>query len=221
MTTVGIDEVTEKIVLILQKHPYQSAKEISKSMGSLRKDVNSRLYSHLDVIFKKEGTDPPVWRLMEHQPLNDENSISKIDEVLTKPSEVMKRSGLESRRHLSDKELTSLAAKLLGSNEIRFRANGIQIEVSLAEQSISDPYFVFEMTDGESMQVVINTTAIPNALFRDKEYLYGHLVHCVADAFVFRNIENAKSLIDRDDLYHYKHQILLQLGFDPTKDPFS
>ena len=80
MTTVGIDEVTEKIVLILQKHPYQSAKEISKSMGSLRKDVNSRLYSHLDVIFKKEGTDPPVWRLMEHQPLNDENSISKIIE---------------------------------------------------------------------------------------------------------------------------------------------
>jgi len=51
--------------------------------------------------------------------------------------------------------------------------------------------------------------------------LYGHLVHCVADAFVFRNIENTNSLIDRDDLYQYKHQILLQLGFDPTKDPFD
>ena len=217
MMSINGDELIEKIVETLRRKPYQSARDISKSIGTLRKDVNSRLYSNLDIIFNKEGTDPPIWRLMEHLPLN------RVDKEgdLAKPSDVMKRSGLESQRHLSDKDLTSLAAKLLGSDDIKFRANGIQIEVSLAEQSISDPYFIFEMIDGQSMQVVINTTAIPISLFRDKEYLYGHLVHCVADAFVFRNIENTNSLIDRDDLYQYKHQILLQLGFDPTKDPFD
>jgi len=217
MMSINGDELIEKIVETLRRKPYQSARDISKSIGTLRKDVNSRLYSNLDVIFNKEGTDPPIWRLMEHLPLN--RVVKEGDPV--KPSDVMKRSGLESQRHLSDKDLTSLAAKLLGSDDIKFRANGIQIEVSLAEQSISDPYFIFEMIDGQSMQVVINTTAIPTSLFRDKEYLYGHLVHCVADAFVFRNIENTNSLIDRDDLYQYKHQILLQLGFDPTKDPFD
>ena len=215
------DEITKKIIAVLKQKPYQSARDVSKKIGTLRKDVNSRLYSHLDVIFRKEGTDPPIWRLNEQQPLTRDINSTISAEVLHRPSQVMNRSGLENQRHLNDKELTSLAEKLLGSSEITFRANGIQVEVSLAERSLCDPYFVFEMIDGESMQVVINTTAIPNSLFLDKEYLYGHLVHCVADAFVFRNIERSTTPIYRDDLYHYKNQVLLQLGFDPARDPFN
>lgn len=221
MMSINEDEIIEKIVETLRRKPYQSARDISKIIGTLRKDVNSRLYTHLDSIFKKEGTDPPIWRLNDQQPLaRDVNSVSRT-ENFQRPSEIMDRSGLESQRHLNDEELTNLAAKLLGSSDITFRANGIQVEVSLAERSLSDPYFVFEMIDGESMQVVINTTTIPNSLFRDKEYLYGHLVHCVADAFIFRNIEGSVTPMDRDDLYHYKNQVLLQLGFDPARDPFN
>jgi len=220
MTDPSIDEITAKIIESLRKKPYQSARDISKKVGLLRKDINSRLYSHEDEMFRKEGTDPPLWRLNDEQPLNRVDKNSKSAE-LAMPSDVMNRSGLETKRHLNDRELTTLAAKLLGATEILFRANGINIEVSLAERSLSDPYFVFEMVDQNLMQVVINTTAIPKSLMRDKEYLFGHLVHCVADAFVFRNIERLTSPIDRDDLYHYKNQILLQLGFDPQKDPFG
>ena len=216
-----VDDITTKIIAILKKKPYQSARDVSKGIGILIKEVNSRLYSNLEVIFEKEGTDPPIWRLSEQQPLTNVSRSVSGAEQMHSPSEVMNRSGLENRRHLNDQELTSLAAKLLGSNEITFRANGIQVEVSLAERSLSDPYFIFEMIDADSMQVVINTTAIPNSLFRDKEYLYGHLIHCVADAFIFRNIEGSVSPMDRDDLYHFKNQVLLQLGFDPRKDPFS
>jgi hypothetical protein len=214
-----MDEITTKIIASLTKKPYQSARDISKSIGFLRKDINSRLYSHSDELFMKEGTDPPIWRLIEQHPLKNPSNSQKSEDSLRKPSEVMQGSGLEKQRHLNDNELTSLAARLLGSSEISFRANGIQVEVSLAERSLSDPYFVFEMIDAESMQVVINTTAVPNSLLKDKEYLYGHLVHCVADAFIFRNIEGSTSQLDRDDLYHFKNQVLLQLGFDPSRDP--
>ena len=221
MTESSTDEITAKIIESLRKNPYQSARDISKKVRLLRKDINSRLYSHEDEIFRKEGTDPPLWRLTDQQPLNRVDENSKKSAALATPSDVMNRSGLEIMRHLNDQELTTLAAKLLGATEILFRANGINIEVSLAERSLSDPYFVFEMVDQNLMQVVINTTAIPSSLMRDKEYLFGHLVHCVADAFVFRNIERLTSPIDRDDLYQYKNQILLQLGFDPQKDPFA
>jgi hypothetical protein len=221
MVSTTRDEITTKIIELLRKNPHQSARDIARKIGILRKDANSRLYSHVDEIFGKEGTDPPLWRLIDQHAINSGTSSSSVSTAHSMPSEVMSRSGLESRRHLNDQELTSLAAKLLGSNEILFRANGINIEVSLAERSLSDPYFAFEMVDGELMQVVINTTAIPNALLRDKEYLFGHLVHCVADAFVFRVVEKMVSPMDRDDLYQYKNQILLQLGFDPGKDPFE
>lgn len=217
----SVDEITTKIIAILKKKPYQSARDVSKGIGVLRKDVNSRLYSNLGVLFEKEGTDPPIWRLSEQQPLTNVSRSVSGAEQMRRPSEVMNRSGLENQRHLNDQELTSLAANLLGSNEITFQANGIQVEVSLAERSLSDPYFVFEMIDASSMQVVINTTSIPQVLFRDKEYLYGHLVHCVADAFVFRNLESAVTPMDRDDLYHFKNQVLLQLGFNPSRDPFN
>lgn len=217
----SVDEITTKIIAILKNKPYQSARDVSKGIGVLRKDVNSRLYSNLEVLFEKEGTDPPIWRLSEQQPLTNVSRSVSGAEQMRRPSEVMNRSGLENQRHLNDQELTSLAANLLGSNEITFQANGIQVEVSLAERSLSDPYFVFEMIDASSMQVVINTTSIPHALFRDKEYLYGHLVHCVADAFVFRNLESAVTPMDRDDLYHFKNQVLLQLGFNPSRDPFN
>jgi hypothetical protein len=214
-----MDEITTKIIAVLTRKPYQSAREISKSIGLLRKDVNSRLYSHLDELFKKEGADPPIWHLIDQHPLKNSSSTQNIIDNLRTPSEVMQDSGLEKKRHLNDEELTSLAARLLGSSEILFRANGIRVEVSLAERSLSDPYFEFEMIDAESMQVVINTTAVPKSLLKDKEYLYGHLVHCVADAFIFRNIEGSTAQLDRDDLYHFKNQVLLQLGFDPSKDP--
>lgn len=217
----SVDEITTKIIAILKKKPYQSARDVSKGIGVLRKDVNSRLYSNLGVLFEKEGTDPPIWRLSEQQPLTNVSRSVSGAEQMRRPSEVMNRSGLENQRHLNDQELTSLAANLLGSNEITFQANGIQVEVSLAERSLSDPYSVFEMIDASSMQVVINTTSIPQVLFRDKEYLYGHLVHCVADAFVFRNLESAVTPMDRDDLYHFKNQVLLQLGFNPSRDPFN
>lgn len=212
-----MDEMTSQIVDLLKRKPYQSARDIGKAIGVIRKDVNSRLYSQVDSVFLKEGSDPPLWRLKSQQPLG---GSGKSQESIS-PSEVMNRSGLEVKRHLSDQDLTALAAKLLGSSEIQFSANGIKIEVSLAEQSLSDPYFVFEMGDPDSMQVVINTTVIPHSLLRDKEYLFSHLVHCVADAFVFRHIEKIDSPLDRDDLYHFKSQVLLQLGFDSKRDPFN
>lgn len=212
-----MDETTSQIVVLLGRKPNQSARDLSKQLGRLRKDVNSRLYSQLGSVFLKEGSDPPLWRL-NHQHLA---GMSGDTQVTVSPSEVMSRSGLEMRRHLSDQDLTALAAKLLGSSEIQFNANGIKIEVSLAEQSLSDPYFAFEMGDPESMQVVINTTVIPRSLLQDKEYLFSHLVHCVADAFVFRQIEKLVSPLDREDLYQLKSQILLQLGFDSRRDPFQ
>ena len=101
-----MDEVTTKIIASLTKKPYQSARDISKSIGFLRKDINSRLYSHLDELFMKEGTDPPIWRLIEQHPLKNPSNSQKSEDSLRKPSEVMQGSGLEKQRHLNDNELT-------------------------------------------------------------------------------------------------------------------
>lgn len=202
---------------LLGCRPHQSARDLSKQLGRPRQDVNSCLYSQLGAVFLKEGSDPPLWRLKHQQPLGASGDL----QMGVSPSEVMVISGLEKKRHVSDRDLAALAAKVLGFSEIQFNANGIKIEVSLAERSLSDPYFAFEMGDSESMQVVINTTVIPSSLLRDKEYLFSHLVHCVADAFVFRQIEKMVSPLDREDLYHLKSQILLQLGFDSRRDPFQ
>ena len=70
MVSTSRDEITTKIIELLQKNPHQSARDIAKKIGILRKDVNSRLYSHVDEIFGKEGTDPPLWRLIDQHAIN-------------------------------------------------------------------------------------------------------------------------------------------------------
>lgn len=207
------DQLTGRITEVLRGGPNLNAREIAKVLGVTRKEVNSRLYTHLDVLFAKQGNDPPTWGLVKSGSAREETIGSRRS-----PTVVMRSTGLEDLRHLSDAELANLTERLLGSEDVRFRANGVSVEVSLAEMTLSDPYFEFEMSDGITMQVVINTTSVPASLLADREYLYGHLVHCVADAFVFRAIEQSSSSMDREDLYHFKNRVLIQLGFDPGGD---
>jgi len=210
------DKLTLDVIGALRSDAKLSARDLARKLGVTRKEINSRLYSHLDVLFAKEGSDPPLWSLVSPTAAGPSGEVSRRS-----PSVIMKSSGLEKRRHVTDDELTNLARKLIGSDEIQFRANGINVEVSLAAMSLSDPYFAFEVIDSTTMQVVINTTAVPEVLLGDKEYLFGHLVHCVADSFVFRAVEQSGSSMDRDDLYQFKNRVLLQLGFDPARNPFS
>jgi hypothetical protein len=204
------DRLTDQISSVLRIKSHLSAREIAAELGITRKEVNSRLYTHLDLIFAKEGTDPPRWQLVENH-----RSDAEEPQVRRPPAAVMRSTGLEAMRHRSDAELSHLTTKLLGSEDVRFCANGITVEVSLAEMTLSDPYFEFEMSDASTMQVVINTTSMPSSLLSDKEYLFGHLVHCVADAFVFRSVEQASSAMDRGELYRFKNRVLIQLGFYP------
>jgi hypothetical protein len=206
----------DRISGVLSEHPSLNAREIARSLGATRKEVNSRLYTYLGVLFLKKETDPPKWDLIrsKHDRLSSTN-------YLRSPMSVMQSTGLEVLRNLSGSELSELSAKLLGSEETKFRANNIDVEISLAEMSLSDPYFEFEMCDASTMQVVINTTSVPSSLLADKEYLYGHLIHCVADAFVFRAVEQSESPMDRDDLYQFKNRVLIQLGFNASSGPDS
>lgn len=205
------DLLTDRISGVLSRHPGLNAREIARSLGVTRKEVNSRLYTYLGVLFLKKESDPPRWDL-----IGSEHSEIPRASHLRSPRSVMQSTGLEDLRDLSGGELSALSAKLLGSEEIKFRANNIDVEVSLAEMSLSDPYFEFEMCDSSTMQVIINTTSVPSSLLADKEYLYGHLIHCVADAFVFRAVEQSESPMDRDDLYQFKNRVLIQLGFNSS-----
>jgi len=210
------DKLTSEVLRALTSSAKLSARDLARKLGVTRKEVNSRLYSHLDVLFAKEGSDPPLWSLASPTEAGPPGEVNRRS-----PSMIMKSSGLEDKRHVSDDDLSTLARKLIGSDEIQFRANGINVEVSLAAMSLSDPYFAFEVMDSTTMQVVINTTAVPEVLLGDREYLFGHLVHCVADSFVFRAIEQSGSSMNRDDLYQFKNRVLLQLGFDPARNLFT